>query len=110
MGQNEDYSPGDNTSLSSEKLLQRGKGEGHCIYDFGKEGHGIGHGTTVWFQIGKGVHQGCILSPRLLNLYAEYIMKNARLDEAQTGIKTARRNISNLRCALATTLMAESEE
>ena len=69
-----------------------------------------GHGTTDWFQIGKGVHQGCILSPRLLNLYAEYITKNARLDEAQTGIKTARRNINHLRYADNTTLMAESEE
>ena len=56
-----------------------------------------GHGTTDWFQIGKGVHQGCILSPCLFNLYAEYIMRNARLDEAQAGIKTAGRNINNLR-------------
>ena len=69
-----------------------------------------GHGTTDWFQIGKGVHQGCILSPCLFNLYAEYIMGNAGLDEAQTGIKIARRNISNLRYADDTTLMAESEE
>ena len=69
-----------------------------------------GHGTTVWFQIGKGVHEGCILSPCLFNLYAEYIMRNARLDEAQTGIKTARRNINNLRYADDTTLMAESKE
>ena len=69
-----------------------------------------GHGTTDWFQIGKGVHQGCILSLCLFNLYAEYIMRNAGLDEAQTGIKIARRNISNLRCADDTTLMAESEE
>ena len=104
------YSPGDNTSLSSEKLLQRGKGEGHCIYDFGKEGHGIGHGTTVWFQIGKGVHQGCILSPCLFNLYAEYIMRNTGLNEAQAGIKIAGRNINNLRYADDTTLMAESKE
>ena len=59
----------------------------------------IGHGTTDWFQIGKGVHQGCILSPFLFNLYAEYIMRNARLDEAQAGIKIARRNINNLRYA-----------
>ena len=65
--------------------------------------------TTDWFQIGKGVHQGCILSP-LLNLYLEYIMRNARLDEAQAGIKTADRNINNLRYADDTTLMAESEE
>ena len=69
-----------------------------------------GHGTTDWFQIGKGVHQGCILSPCLFNLYAEYIMRNAGLDEAQTGIKIAGRNINNLRYADDTTLMAESEE
>ena len=69
-----------------------------------------GHGTTDWFQIGKGVCQGCILSPCLFNLYAEYIMRNAGLDEAQTGIKIAGRNINNLKCAYDTTLMAESEE
>ena len=69
-----------------------------------------GHGTTDWFQIGKGVHQGCILSPCLFNLYAEYIMRNAELDEAQAGIKIARRNINNLRYADDTNLMAESEE
>ena len=69
-----------------------------------------GHGTTDWFQIGKGVCQGCILSPCLLNLYAVYIMRNAGLDEAQAGIKIARRNINNLRCADDTILMAESEE
>ena len=69
-----------------------------------------GHGTTDWFQIGKGVHQGCVLSPCLFNLYAEYIMWNARLDEAQAGIKIAGRNINNLRYAHDTTLMAESEE
>ena len=68
-----------------------------------------GHGTD-WFQIGKGVHQGCILSPSLFNFYAEYIMRNAGLDEAQAGIKIAGRNISNLRYADDTTLMAESEE
>ena len=67
-----------------------------------------GHGTTDWFQIGKGVCQGCILSPCLFNLFAEYIMRNARLDEAQAGIKIAERN--NLRYADDTTLMAESEE
>ena len=67
------------------------------------------HGTTDWFQIGKGVHQGCILSP-CFNLYAEYIIRNAGLDEAQAGIKIARRNINNLRYADGTTLMAESEE
>ena len=70
----------------------------------------IGHGTTNWFQIRKGVHQGFILSPCLFNLYAEYIMRNARLDEAQARIKIARRNINNLRYADDTTLMAESEE
>ena len=70
----------------------------------------IGHGTTDWFQIGKGVRQGCILSPCLLNLCAEYIMRNAGLEEAQTGIKSAGRNINNLRHADDTTLMAESEE
>ena len=69
-----------------------------------------GHGTTDWFQIGKGVHQGCILSPCLFNLYAEYIMRNTGLDEAQAGIKIAGRNINNLRYANDTTLMAESEE
>ena len=69
-----------------------------------------GHGTTGWFQIGKGVRQGCILSPCLLNLYAEYIMRNAELDEAQVGIKIAWRNINNLRYADDTTLMTESEE
>ena len=69
-----------------------------------------GHGTTDWFQIGKGVRQGCILSPCLLNLYAEYIMRNAGLDEAQAGIKIARRTINNLRYTDDTTLMTESEE
>ena len=69
-----------------------------------------GHGTTDWFQIWKGVHQGCILSPCLFNLYAEYIMQNAGLDEPQAGIKIARRNINNLRYADDTTLMAESKE
>ena len=69
-----------------------------------------GHGTTDWFQIGKGVRQGCILSPCLFNFYAEYIMRNAGLDEAQAGIKIARRNINNLRYAHDTILMAESEE
>ena len=69
-----------------------------------------GHGTTDWFQIEKGVHQGCILSPCLFNLYAEYIMGNTRLDEAQAGIKISGRNINNLRYADETTLMEESEE
>ena len=68
------------------------------------------HGTADWFQIGKGVRQGCILSPCLFNLYAEYIMRNAGLEEAQAGIKIARRNINNLRYADDTTRMAESEE
>ena len=67
-------------------------------------------GTTDWFQIGKGVYQGCILSPCLFNLYTEYIMRNAELEEAQARIKIARRNINNLRYADDTTLMAESEE
>ena len=70
----------------------------------------IGHGTTDWFQIGKGVCQGCILSPCLFNFYAEYIMRNAGLDKAQAGIKIAGRNINNLRYADDTTLMAESDE
>ena len=69
-----------------------------------------GHGRTDWFQIGKGVCQGCILSPCLFNLYTEYITRHAGLDEAQAGIKTARRNINNLRSADITTLMAESED
>ena len=69
-----------------------------------------GHGTTDWFQIGKGVPQGCILSPCLFNFYAEYIMRNVGLDEAQTGIKIARRNINDLRYVNDTTLMAECEE
>ena len=69
-----------------------------------------GHGTTDWFQIGKGVPQGCILSPCLFNLYAEYIMRNTGLEEAQAGIKIARRNINNLRYADDMTIMAESEE
>ena len=69
-----------------------------------------GHGTTDWFQIGKGVHQGCILSPCLFNLYAEYIIRNSGLNEAQAGIKIAGRNSNNLRYADGITLMAESEE
>ena len=69
-----------------------------------------GHGTTDWFQIGKGVRQGCILSPCLFHLYAAYIMRNAGLEEAQAGIKISRRNINHLRYADDTTLMAESEE
>ena len=69
-----------------------------------------GHGTTDWFQIGKGVRQGCILSPCLFKLYADYIMRNAGLDEAQAGIKIAGRDINNLKCADETTLIAESNE
>ena len=69
-----------------------------------------GHSTTDWFQLGKGIQQGCILSPSLFNFYAEYIMKNTGLEEAQAGIKIAGRNINNLRYAEDTTLMAESEE
>ena len=69
-----------------------------------------GHGTTDWFKIGKGIRQGCILSSCLFNLYAEYIMRNAGLEEAQAGIQIASRNINNLRYADDTTLMAESEE
>ena len=70
----------------------------------------IGHGTTDWFQIGKGLRQGCMLSPCLFNLFAEYIMRNAGLEEAQAGIKIAGRNTNNLRYADDTTLMAESKE
>ena len=66
-----------------------------------------GHGTADWFQIGKGIYQGCILSPCLFNLYSEYIMQNAGLDEAQAGIKIAGRNINNLRCADDTTIMTK---
>ena len=69
-----------------------------------------GHGTTDWFQIGKGVHQGYILSPCFYNLYTEYIMRNTGLDDAQAGIKISGRNLNNLRYADDTTLMAESEE
>src|SRR5574337_568607 len=69
-----------------------------------------GHGTADWFQVGKGVRQGCIFSPCLFNLYAEYIMRNAVLEEAQPGVKIARRNINNLRYADDTTLMAENEK
>ena len=77
----------------------------------GQEATGrTGHGTTDWFQVGKGVHQGCILSPCLFNLYTEYIMGNSGLDEAQAGIKIARRNINNLRYADDSILMAEREE
>ena len=80
------------------------------LYAGQKETVRTGRGTTDWFQIGKGVHQGCVLSPCLFNLYAEYIMRNAGLDESQAGIKIAGRNINNLRYADDTTFMAESEE
>ena len=80
------------------------------VYAGQEESARTGHGTTDWFQIGKGVCQGCILSPCLFNLYAEYIMKNAGLEEAQAGIKISRRNINNRRYEDDTTLMAESEE
>ena len=70
----------------------------------------LGHGTTDWFQIGKGLRQGCILSPCLFNLYAEYIMRNAELEEAQAVVKIARRNINNLRYAHDTMCMSESEK
>ena len=80
----------------------------HCISNYSTVR--TRHGTTDWFQIGKGVHQVCILSPCLFNLYAENIMRNTGLEEAQAGIKIARRNINKLRYADDTTLMAESEE
>ena len=80
------------------------------LYAGQEETVGTGHGTTDWFQIGKGICQGCILAPCLFKLYAEYIVRNAGLDEALAGIKIARRNIYNLRYADDTTLMAESKE
>ena len=80
------------------------------LYADQKETVRTGHGSTDWLQIGKGVRQGCILSPCLFNLYAEYIMRNAGLDEVQAGIKIAGRNINNLRYADDTTHLAESEE
>ena len=82
----------------------------HVLYASQEATVRTGHGTTDWFKIRKGVHQGCILSPCLFNFYAEYRMRNAGLEEAQAGIKIARRNINNLRYADDTTLMAESEE
>ena len=80
------------------------------LYAGQEETVGTGHGTTDWFQIGKGICQGCILAPCLFKLYEEYIVRNTGLDEARAGIKIARRNIYNLRYADDTTLMAESEE
>ena len=99
-------SPGDRTKEERNSLLS------NCLNLYaGQEATvRIGHGTTDWFQTGKGVHQGCILSPCLLNFYAEYIMRNAGLEEAQAGIKIAGGNINKLRHADDTTLMAESEE
>ena len=102
-------------TTNCEKFLEIGKPD-HLTYLLRNPYAGqeatvrTGDGTTDWFQIGKGVCQGCILSPSLFNLYAEYIMRNARLDEAQAGIKIARRNINNLRYADDTTLMTESKE
>ena len=90
------------------KLLKRNK-QKQKRYISGQEAT-VRTGTTDWFQIGKGGHQGCILSPCLFNLHADYIMRNAGLEEAQAGIKTAGRNINNLRYADNTTVMAESEE
>ena len=81
-----------------------------CLYAHQETTTGTGHGTMDWFLIGKGIHQGCILSLYLFKLYADYVMRNARLDKAQTEIEIARRNISNFRYADDTTLMAESEE
>ena len=81
-----------------------------CLYEGQEATARTLHGTTDWFKTGKGVCQGCILSPWLFNLYAEYIMRNARIDDAQAGIKIARRNINNLRYADNTTLKTESEE
>src|SRR5574337_1228660 len=101
--------------IDKEKAIK--KGISHSEHQSYLKGHNTkqavqytGHRTTDWFQIGKGVRQGCILSLCLFNLYAEYIMRNAGLEEAQAGIKIARRNINNLRYADDTTLMAESEE
>ena len=94
--------------------LENSERDGTCLlrnlYAGQKATVRTGHGTTDWFQIGKGVCQGCILSPCLFNLYAEYIMRNTGLEDAQAGIKIARRNINNLRYADDTTLMAESGE
>ena len=94
---------------SNEKQLNiNDKRENISLLNFLK--YRTGHGATDWFQIGKGVHQGCILSPCLFNFYAEYIMRNPGLEEAQAGIKIAGRNINNLRYADNTTLIAESEQ
>ena len=89
--------------------IHRGMDKEYVVYIHTYQGATVrpGHGTTDWLQIGKGVHQGCILSPCLFNLYAEYIMRNAGLEEGQAGIKIAGRNINNLRYVDDTTLMAE---
>ena len=100
--------PGLQTATFSVSL--NSKEGNHLFHVSSYKGTNFGHGTANWFQIGKGVRQGCILSPYLFNLYAEYIMRNSGLDEAQAGIKIAGRNINNLRYADDTTLMAESEE
>jgi len=98
-------------SESIQTCIQISQEAGKVVWYAGKEATvRTGHGTTDGFQIRKGVRQGCILSPCLFNFYAEYIMRNAGLEEAQAGIKIARRNINNLRHADDTTLMAESEE
>ena len=100
--------PGLQTATFSVSL--NSKEGNHLFHVSSYKGTNFGHGTANWFQIGKGVRQGCILSPYLFNLYAEYIMRNSGLDEAQAGIKIAGRNINNLRYADDTTLMAESKE
>ena len=101
--------------MQGDSLLSETLGKPHIYLLRGKKADQeatvrTGHGTTDWFQIGKAVHQGCILSPCLFNLYAEYIMRNAGLEEAQAGVRISRRNINNLRYADDTTLMEESEE
>ena len=93
--------------LSSRWQFEDGRSKGMGVQEATVR---TGHGTTDWFQIGKGVRQGCILSPCLFNLHSEYIMRNTGLEETQAGIKIAGRNINNLRYADDTTLMAESEE
>ena len=93
-----------------KRLLMKVKEESEKAGDRKSTRLNSSHRTTDWFKIGKGVCQGCVLSPCLFNLYAEYIMQNAGLDEAEAGIKIAGRNINNLRCTDDTTLMAESEE
>ena len=93
-----------------ESFLPQSRGKLRNLYADEKATFISGHGTTDWFQIGKGVHQGYILSPCLFNLHTEYIIRNAGLDEAQAGIKIAGRNINNLRYADDTILMAESKE